>query len=75
MQSYNAIDYQLKLHQLELLKLQIEHQRMQNTILKTLFDKNIQINKEIVKHNINTIQYNNILESMKTTPPPHGMYT
>ena len=71
---YNNIDEQIKYHKLELLKLQIEHQRMQNTILKTLFDNNIPVNKEIVKHNINAVQYNSILESLKTKPPPNGMY-
>ena len=70
---YN-IDEQIKYHKLELLKLQIEHQRMQNIILKSLLDSNIPVNKEIVKHNINAVQYNSIVESLKPKPPPNGMY-
>ena len=71
----NALDNQIKNNYNKLLELQIDHQIMNNTILKELLDKRIPINLPIVKYN-NIVVNNQLMnQAMATpTPPPTGMY-
>ena len=71
----NSIDYQIKFNTNELLKLQIEHQRMQNKILTVLLEKQVAINHPIIKYNIMKIQYDHLLDSLSHTDPPDGLYS
>tara|TARA_X000000368_G_scaffold235906_1_gene186365 strand:+ start:56 stop:295 length:240 start_codon:yes stop_codon:yes gene_type:complete len=72
----NALDDQIKKNYNTLLQLQIEHQTMQNYILKELLDKCIPINLPIVKYNKIVLNNNLINQAMiKPSPPPTMMYS
>ena len=45
----DPIDKEIKIHYNELLKLQIEHQILQNSILKELYNNSVAVNYPIVK--------------------------
>ena len=72
-QTIDYLDYQIKRNHNELLKLQIEHLRIQNDILKKLMKQNVCINHSIIKYNIDHQQYQAMIQAPK--PPPTNMYT
>ena len=67
------LDYQIKRNHNELLKLQIEHLRIQNDILKKLMKQDVCVNHSIIKYNIDHQQYQAMIQPPK--PPPTNMYT
>ena len=72
-QTIDYLDYQIKRNHNELLKLQIEHLRIQNDILKKLMKQNVCINHSIIKYNIDHQQYQAMIQAPK--PPPTSMYS
>ena len=70
------LDYQIKRNQTELLKLQIEHLRIQNDILKKLVKQDVCINHNIIKFNIDHMQYQAMLKASEPPKePPENMYS
>ena len=70
------LDYQIKRNQNELLKLQIEHLRIQNDILKKLMEQDVCINHNIIKFNIDHMKYQAMLQaSQPPNDPPEHMYS
>ena len=70
------LDYQIKKNQNELLKLQIEHLRIQNDILKKLMEQDVCINHNIIKFNIDHMKYQAMLQaSQPPKEPPEHMYS
>ena len=75
-QSIDYLDYQIKRNQTELLKLQIEHLRIQNDILKKLMKQHVCINYNIIKLNIDHMQYQAMLKASEPPKqPPEHMYS
>ena len=70
------LDYQIKKNQNELLKLQIEHLRIQNDIVKQLMKQDVCINHNIIKFNIDHMKYQAMVQaSQPTKEPPEHMYS
>ena len=70
------LDYQIKKNQNELLKLQIEHLRIQNDILKKLMEQDVCINHNIIKFNIDHMKYQAMVQaSQPPKEPPEHMYS
>ena len=70
------LDYQIKRNHNELLKLQIEHLRIRNDILKELMKQDVCINHNIMKFNIDHTQYQAMLQaSQPPKQPPGRMYS
>ena len=75
-QTIDYLDYQIKKNQNELLKLQIEHLRIQNDILKKLMEQDVCINHNIIKFNIDHMKYQAMLQaSQPPKEPPENMYS
>ena len=73
----DPIDKEIKIHYNELLKLQIEHQILQNSILKELYNNSVAVNYPIVKYNQLALNYQHMKSAMTEQPKPipFGMYT
>ena len=70
------LDYQIKRNHNELLKLQIEHLRIQNDILKKLMKQDVCLNHNIIKFNIDHMQYQAMLKASEPPKePPGNMYS
>ena len=70
------MDYQIKRNHNELLKLQIEHLRIQNDILKKLMEQDVCINHNIIKFNIDHMKYQAMVQaSQPPKEPPEHMYS
>ena len=71
------IDKEIKIHYNELLKLQIEHQILQNSILKELYNNSVAVNYPIVKYNQLALNYQHMKSALTEQPKPipFGMYT
>ena len=70
------LDYQIKRNQNELLKLQVEHLRIQNDILKKLMEQDVCINHNIIKFNIDHMKYQAMVQaSQPPKEPPEHMYS
>ena len=75
-QTIDYLDYQIKKNQNELLKLQIEHLRIQNDILKKLMEQDVCINHNIIKFNIDHMKYQAMVQaSQPPKEPPAHMYS
>ena len=70
------LDYQIKRNHNELLKPQIEHLHIQNDILKKLTKQDVCINHNIIKFNIDHMQYQAMLKASEPPKSPPGhMYS
>ena len=70
------LDYQIERNQNELLKLRSEHLRIQNEILKKLMEQDVCINHNIIKFNIDHLQYQAMLKASEPPKePPEHMYS
>ena len=75
-QTIDYLDYQIKRNQNELLKLQVEHLRIQNDILKKLMEQDVCINHNIIKFNIDHMKYQAMVQaSQPPKEPPEHMYS
>ena len=75
-QPIDYLDYQMKRNQNELLKLQIEHLRIQNDILKKLMKQDVCINHNIIKFNIDHMKYQAMVQaSQPPKEPSEHMYS
>ena len=75
-QTIDYLDYQIKKNQNELLKLQIEHLRIQNDIVKKLMEQDVCINHNIIKFNIDHMKYQAMVQaSQPPKEPPEHMYS
>ena len=73
----DPLDQEIKMNYNKLLKLQIEHQIIQNSILKELYNNYVAINYPIVKYNQLALNYQHMKSAMTEQPKPipFGMYT
>ena len=62
-QSIDYLDYQIKRNHTESLKLQIEHLRIQNDVLKKLMKQDVCSNHNIIKFNIDHMQHQAMLKA------------
>ena len=75
LKKYN-VEQELLNNQNTLVKLQIEHMIMQNSVLKELIDRNVAVNLPIMKYNSIVLNHEQQMNRLKPpNPRPQGMYS